>query len=71
MLGRITLVEAVLLLLPLACAFIYKEATIIPFLIAIFIIKLKSGKIHRIPNAFYPMDAVNVLSHIKLQKRFK
>ena len=35
------------------------------------IIKLKSGKIYRIPNAFYPMDAVNVLSHIKLQKRFK
>lgn len=35
------------------------------------IIKLKSGKIHRIPNAFYPMEAVNVLSHIKLQKRFK
>lgn len=35
------------------------------------IIRLKSGKTHRIPNALYPMDAVNVLSHIKLQKRFK
>ncbi len=35
MLGRIALVEAALLLLPLACAIIYGEATIISFLITI------------------------------------
>lgn len=35
------------------------------------IIQLKSGKIHKIRNAFYPLGTVDVLSHIKLQKRFK
>ena len=35
MLGRIALVEAVLLLLPLACALIYRESTIIAFLLTI------------------------------------
>ncbi len=35
MLGRIALVEAVLLILPLVCALIYKETTIIAFLITI------------------------------------
>ena len=47
-----------------------RRCTSTPY-VGTIIIKLKSGKIYRIPNAFYPMDAVNVLTHIKLQKRFK
>ena len=35
MLGRIALVEAVLLVLPLTCAIIYSESTIISFLLTI------------------------------------
>lgn len=34
-------------------------------------IKLKSGKIHKIRNAEYPLDAVDVLSKIKQQKKFR
>ena len=35
------------------------------------IIQLKSGKIHKIRNAFYPLGTVDVLCRIKQQKRFK
>ena len=37
----------------------------------IIIIKLKSGKIYKIRNVFYPIDAVDVLSKIKKQRKFK
>ena len=34
-------------------------------------IKLKSGKIHKIRNAFYPIETIDVLSKIKKQKKFR
>jgi hypothetical protein len=37
----------------------------------IIYIKLKSGKIHKIKNAFYPIEAVDALTRIKQQKKFK
>ena len=37
----------------------------------IIFIQLKSGKVHKIKNAFYPLDAVDVISRIKQQKKFR
>ena len=37
----------------------------------IIFIKLKSGKIYKIRNAFYPLEVVDVLSKIKQQKKFR
>lgn len=37
----------------------------------IIFIQLKSGKVHKIRNAFYPLDAVDVISRIKQQKKFR
>ena len=37
----------------------------------IIYIKLKSGKLHKIRNAFYPMGVVDVISRIKQQRKFK
>ena len=37
----------------------------------IIIIKLKSGKIYKIRNVFYPIEAVDVLSKIKKQRKFR
>lgn len=34
-------------------------------------IKLKSGKIYKIRNAFYPIEVIDVLSKIKKQKKFR
>ncbi len=34
-------------------------------------IKLKSGRTHKIRNAFYPLETVGVLSKIKQQKKFR
>jgi len=41
-----------------------------PYIGTIYI-KLKSGKIYKIRNAYYPIDAVDVLSRIKQQKKYK
>ena len=35
------------------------------------LIKLKSGKVHKIRNAAYPLEVVGVLSKIKKQKKFR
>ncbi len=37
----------------------------------IIYIKLKSGKIYKIRNAYYPIETVDVLSRIKKQKKFR
>ena len=37
----------------------------------IIYIMLKSGKIHKIRNAYYPIEAVDVLTRIKQQKKFR
>lgn len=37
----------------------------------IIYIKLKSGKLHKIRNAFYPIEVVDVISRIKQQRKFK
>lgn len=37
----------------------------------IIYIKLKSGKTHKIRNAYYPIEAVDILSRIKQQKKFR
>ena len=37
----------------------------------IIIIKLKSGKIYKIRNVFYPIEAADVLSKIKKQRKFR
>ena len=41
-----------------------------PYIGTIYI-KLKSGKIYKIRNAYYPINAVDVLSRIKQQKKYK
>ena len=37
----------------------------------VIFIKLKSGKTYKIRNAFYPIEAVDVLSKIKQQRKFR
>lgn len=37
----------------------------------IIFIKLKSGKTYKIRNAFYPIEAVDILSKIKQQRKFR
>ena len=37
----------------------------------IIFIQLKSGKVHRIRNAFYPLGAVAAISRIKQQRKFR
>lgn len=37
----------------------------------IIFIQLKSGKVHKVRNAFYPLEAVDVISRIKQQKKFR
>ena len=37
----------------------------------IIFIRLKSGKIYKIRNAYYPLETIDVLSQIKRQKKFR
>ena len=37
----------------------------------IIFIQLKSGKVHRIMNAFYPIEAVDTICRIKQQRKFR
>ena len=37
----------------------------------VIFLKLKSGKIYKIRNAFYPIEVVDVLSKIKQQRKFR
>lgn len=37
----------------------------------IIYIKLKSGKLYKIRNAFYPLEAVDAISRIKQQRKFR
>lgn len=37
----------------------------------VIFIQLKSGKVHKIRNAFYPLEAVDTISRIKQQRKFR
>ena len=37
----------------------------------IIFIQLKSGKVYKISNAFYPLEAVDIISRIKQQRKFR
>jgi hypothetical protein len=37
----------------------------------IIFIQLKSGKVHKIRNAFYPLEAVDTISRMKQQRKFR
>lgn len=37
----------------------------------IILIQLKSGRVHKIRNAFYPLEAVDTISRMKQQRKFR